>query len=186
MVGEQYRLRADACLTTRDGALVIQQNRFEMALDGLDAGRRAFVRHLAEGWMSVLDMRRLITAGDGADRVPYAHVLLRHLVAHSWLRRRIRTDDRPLLDLLPRALGAASLPPPPQHEPEVGYRLSRFATARVEVDQLVVQTPLSTIASGLADGRLATVLAAAAGDPGCDRATGARVVSVDEASARRL
>lgn len=164
-VRESYRLRADAVVVNRDdGAIVMRQGRYELALDAPGMGPRALLLRLADRWVDELEVNRIVAGVAGESRILYAQVLLRRLVAHSWLRRRLSLADRPLLEIVPRALGAGSLPASVRHDPAEAYRMSRFAALRADRGVLLAHSPLSTVACALPDPRIAGALATAAAD----------------------
>jgi SagB-type dehydrogenase family enzyme len=185
-VRELYRLRPDAEVRSHaDGGLAIRQSRFEMVLDLPGLSRRALVIRLGEEWLDDIEANRIVMALEGEGRILSAQVLLRRLVAHSWLSRRLQVGDRPLLDLLPRALGPGSLPAPLPADPGTPYTLSRFATLRAEAGQLIAAAPTSTVACAIPDAGLAAALVALSG-PGCDQAGLAAASGVTPRVAGRL
>ncbi|MHA4951032.1 SagB/ThcOx family dehydrogenase [Micromonospora sp. SD19] len=168
-IQESYRLRRDAELRIgADGALTLRQTRFQLSLEQPGMGRRALLLRLAADWVNDVEVGRLISGLEGENRVLPAQLLLRRLLAHSWLERRVQVDDRPLLDLVPTGLGRGSLPETRPHTPGVRYRLSRFATLQHDRDMLVAASALSTLVVGCADAALGAVLAAAAPGVGPD------------------
>lgn len=185
-IGESYRLRADARLETGDGgALVLRQSRFQLTLDQLGVSRRALVLRLAEGWVDEDEMNRLVAGIEGEGRILRAQVLVRRLVAHSWLRRRVLAGGRPLVEVVPEGLGPHSLPPEVRHQPGTTYRLSRFVRLGADGGHLSARTPLCTVSVGCVDPPVASLLARSASD-GCDPATVASHLGVDDAVAGRL
>jgi SagB-type dehydrogenase family enzyme len=184
---ESYRLRRDATLIAADddGGLTMRQSRFQIRLERLGVGRRALLMRVAEQWISDADAHRVVATLEGEGRVLAAQVLLRRLLAHSWLERRLQLGPRPLLDVLPRGLGAGTQPEPRRHDEALAYRLSRFACLRASDGRMVAASPLSTVAIGCADARLASALATAATD-GIDRAGLADLLGVDPATAGRV
>jgi SagB-type dehydrogenase family enzyme len=185
VVTELYRLRADAELATgEDGALTLSQSRFRLVLDRLGMGRRALVLRLGERWVGDIELGRLVGELEGESRILPAQLLLRRLLGHSWLARRLQVGDRPLLDVLPSGLGAGSAPVPRRHTPGVRYKLSRFAVSQADGGMLVAFSPLSTAAVGCVDGRLGLVLVGAAA--GRDVAGVAADLGLDQRAAGRV
>lgn len=185
-VEESYRLRADADLqSTGDGGLVLRQSRFQLPLPDLGISRRATVLRLAEGWLTVPEINRLIEGLAGESRILQGQLLLRRLAAHGWLRRRLLCGERPVLEVQPYALGVGSQPPARRHVAGERYVLSRFAALQRDRGGLVASSPLSTVAVGCVDPRLAAVLAMMAGDA-CDVAAVADQLAVDRAVAGRV
>ncbi|WP_051723784.1 SagB/ThcOx family dehydrogenase [Micromonospora chokoriensis] len=184
-IQESYRLRRDAELRLgEDGSLTLRQTRFQLTLEQPGIGRRALLLRLAADWVNDVEVGRLISGLEGENRVLPAQLLLRRLLAHSWLERRVQVDDRPLLDLVPTGLGRGSLPESRLHAPGVRYRLSRFAALQHERGMLVAASPLSTLVVGCADAALGAVLAAAA--PGVGPETVARTLGVPPDVAGRV
>ncbi|RQX44747.1 hypothetical protein DLJ57_13970, partial [Micromonospora chalcea] len=145
-VQESYRLRRDAELRLgEDGSLLLRQTRFRLTLERPGMGRRALLLRLAADWVGDVEVGRLISGLEGESRVLPAQLLLRRLLAHSWLERRVQVDDRALLDLVPTGLGRGSLPESRPHTPGVRYRLSRFATLQHDRGMLVAASSLSTL-----------------------------------------
>lgn len=183
---ETYRLREDAQLEARDdGSVVARQSRFQLTLDRLSVGRRALLLRLAEGWVGHVEISQLVANLEGEKVVVAAQVLLRRLIAHSWLERRLSVDGRPLLDVLPRRLGADSQRVAARCDPGVGYRLSRFAELRPDRNALVADSPLGDCAIACVEPRLGAALARAAGG-GCDAAALAHEVGLGGDDAGRL
>ncbi|MFC7478868.1 hypothetical protein ACFQX7_00705 [Luedemannella flava] len=107
---EALRLRRDATLTTSDtGGLTLRQSRFELVMGSPGVGQRALLLRLAEHWLSHLDANRLVSEIEGEAQIMRAQVLLRRLVMHRWLDRRLSLPDRPLLEVMPR-VSASSAP----------------------------------------------------------------------------
>ncbi|SCF07063.1 SagB/ThcOx family dehydrogenase [Micromonospora chokoriensis] len=184
-IQEAYRLRRDAHLRLdEDGSLTLRQTRFQLTLERPGMGRRALLLQLATDWVSDVEVGRLISGLEGESRVLAAQLLLRRLLAHSWLERRLQVDDRALLDLVPTGLGRGSLPESRPHTPGARHRLSRFATLSHEQGRLVAASPLSTFAVGCADVALGAVLVAAV--PGVGPDTVARTLGVRPAAAGRV
>ncbi|SBT42634.1 SagB family peptide dehydrogenase [Micromonospora auratinigra] len=184
-VQELYRLRRDAELRHgEDGSLSLRQTRFQLALEQPGMGRRALLLRLAAGWVSDVEVGRLVIGLEGESRVLPAQLLLRRLVAHSWLDRRVQVGDRPLLDLLPTGLGRGSLPETRPHDRGGTYRLSRFVALRPELDRLVAASSLSTLTVGCVDAALGAVLAAAARGVGVEAV--ARILAVGPEAAARV
>jgi SagB-type dehydrogenase family enzyme len=184
---EALRLRRDAALSTEDGGgLTLRQSRFELVMAKPGVGRRALLLRLAEHWVSHLDANRLVSEIEGESHIMAAQVLLRRLVLHCWLDRRLALPDRPLLEMMPKGLGQAGAEPERRHRPGCAYKLSRFVALRAEDGRMVAQTPLSTIAVGLPDPRVLGALVAAAGEDGCDTATFGAAAAIDETVAGRL
>jgi SagB-type dehydrogenase family enzyme len=181
--GELFRLRSDARLISRpDGVIVLQQDRFEAEIAKSSAGCRAMLLRLAEQWTGDAEIYRVIAAAEGERGIMQGQLLLRRLVMHSWLRRRLTAGDRPLLDIAPVALGADALPHAIRHTPQTGYRLSRFVTASVDETGLVARTPLSTVSVAFPDSRLAGLLVPAA-TGGCTCAELAGLAGLDQPAA---
>ncbi|WDP98931.1 SagB family peptide dehydrogenase [Micromonospora chalcea] len=184
-VQESYRLRRDAELRLgEDGSLLLRQTRFRLTLERPGMGRRALLLRLAADWVGDVEVGRLISGLEGESRVLPAQLLLRRLLAHSWLERRVQVDDRALLDLVPTGLGRGSLPESRPHTPGVRYRLSRFATLQHDRGMLVAASSLSTLTVGCADAALGAVLAAAV--PGLGPDTVARMLGVQPEAAGRV
>ncbi|RKN47592.1 SagB family peptide dehydrogenase [Micromonospora endolithica] len=184
-IQESYRLRRDADLRLgEDGSLTLRQTRFQLTLEQPGMGRRGLLLRLADDWVSDVDVGRLVSGLEGESRVLPAQLLLRRLLAHSWLERRVQVEQRPLLDLMPTGLGRGSLPENRRHLPGVRYRLSRFAVLQHERDMLVAASPLSALTVGCVDAALGAVLAAAA--PGVGAETVARLLGVPPEAAGRV
>ncbi|GAA1762847.1 SagB family peptide dehydrogenase [Luedemannella helvata] len=184
---EELRLRRDATLTTSDtGVLTLRQSRFELVMAAPGVGRRGLLLRLAERWVSHLDANRLVAEIEGEAQIMRAQVLLRRLVMHCWLDRRLSLAGRPLLEVMPKGLGQLGAEPERRHRPGGAYKLSRFVALRAEDGRMVAQSPLSTIAIGLPDQRVLGALVAAAGEDGCDPAAFAAAANVEEAVAARL
>ncbi|MFF0623376.1 SagB family peptide dehydrogenase [Streptomyces sp. NPDC004296] len=163
---ESYRLRTDARLIEEPGGgLVLEQSRYRLRLPGLEAGRRALLLRMAENWLGDLQIAQLVTGLDGNSRLLQAQLLVRRLVLHSWLERRICVGARALLDIVPRRIGAHSVPPQQRHAAGAVYRLSRFAVLRAEQSRMVAYSPLSTVGISCPQTRLTAVLARACGEP---------------------
>ena len=184
---ETLRLRRDATLSKSDGgALTLRQSRFELVMAKPGVGRRALLLRLADHWVSHLDANRLVSEIEGEAQIMRAQVLLRRLVTHCWLDRRLSLPGRPLLDVMPKGLGEAGAEPARRQWPGCAYKLSRFVALRAEDGRMVARSPLSTIAVGLPDPRVLGALVAAAGEDGCDTAAFGAAAGVDEAVAGRL
>lgn len=182
-VRELYRLRADAQLASQsDGSIVLRQTRFEVEIAKPSAGRRAMLLRLAEQWIDDGEVGRVIASIEGERRIMQGQVLLRRLVAHSWLLRRLQDGDRPLIDIIPLALGVGGLPLTVRHAPQTGYRLSRFTTVSADGSGLTARTPLATVAVAFADSRLAGVLVPAAA-AGCTGTEVAALAGLDQQTA---
>ncbi|MFF7637975.1 SagB family peptide dehydrogenase [Kitasatospora sp. NPDC008050] len=159
---ESYRLRVDARLTEEPGGcLVLEQSRYRLRLSGLEAGRRAVLLRMVENWLSDLQIAQLVTGLEGDSRLLPAQLLVRRLLLHSWLERRVSIGGRAVLDVVPRRIGAQSVPPQRRHSPGAVYRLSRFAALRAEQGRMVAYSPLSTVGISCPQFRLTTVLARA-------------------------
>lgn len=183
---ESFRLRDDATLTIRDdGALLLHLSRYLLVLDRLSVGRRSVALRLTEAWTSTADVGELVTAIEGEAGILQGQILLRGLLAQSWLARRLRAGDRTLIEVTPRGLGANSLPAPVAHDPAGRYLLSRFASTRAGSGGLVAETPLSTLAVRLVDPQIAAALGVAAAS-GLDRAALADRLDVAEPVAGRI
>ncbi|MGW7041907.1 SagB family peptide dehydrogenase [Streptomyces avermitilis] len=163
--GESYRLRVDARLTVgHDGCPVFEQSRYRLRLSGLGAGQRGLLLRMSEGWLSDSQIAEFITGLESDTRILPTRLLVRRLLSHSWLERRITAGGRALLDVVPRSIGARSLPGRRRHGARTVYRLSRFAVMRTEQRRLMAQSPLSTVGIGCPHAPLAAVLARAATD----------------------
>ncbi|WP_432842718.1 SagB family peptide dehydrogenase [Dactylosporangium sp. CA-092794] len=183
---EAYRLRGDARLeTTDDGTLQLRQSRFRLVLDRLSASRRAVMLRLTEGWLTDSAVGELVADIEGESRILSAQVLLRRLVAHAWLSRRLQVAARPLLEIRPRVLGPGTLGPVVRHESGVAYRVSRLATIHGGADGLVAYRPLNGASVCLLDPRVGGLLALA-GTDGCDVAAAAAQLEVSGAAAGRV
>lgn len=184
-VEESYRLRTDATLAAADdGGLSLHQTRFRLPLPALGVGGRALLLGLAERWIDDLELHRLVSGLEGEAQVLRAQVLLRRLIAHSWLRRRIRSGGRELIDVVPRGLGAGSAPPARRHDPGTGYRMSRFAALQPAGDRLRAQSPLSPLMVDCVDPGTAALLAT--GAAGLDPARAAEVLGTGRHAADRV
>ncbi|MEU2827658.1 SagB family peptide dehydrogenase [Streptomyces lavendulae] len=180
---ESYRLRVDARLVHEPGgSLVLEQSRYRLRLPDPEPGRRALLLRMAEGWLSDLQIARLVTGLEGEARILPAQLLVRRLLLHCWLERRIAAGARVLLDVVPRGLGAQSGPVRRLHGAGVVYRLSRFAVLRTDRGRMLAHSPLSTVAIACAHTQLGAVLAAAAAD-GVGRLDVAKALEVDEPTA---
>ncbi|MFI9638573.1 SagB family peptide dehydrogenase [Micromonospora sp. NPDC051925] len=184
-VQDLYRLRRDAELVLdEDGAATLRQGRFRLRLEQPGMSRRALLLRLGAGWVSDVEVGRLVSSLEGETRVLPAQLLLRRLLGHSWVERRAQVADRPLLELLPTGLGRGSLPETRRHVPGVRYRLSRFAALQHERGMLVATSPLSTLAVGCVDVALGAVLAGAV--QGIGPETVARTLAVHSDVAGRV
>ncbi|WP_280721505.1 SagB family peptide dehydrogenase [Kitasatospora sp. MAA4] len=143
------------------GCLVIEQSRYRLRLPGLEAGRRAVLLRMVENWLSDLQIAQLVTGLEGDSRLLPAQLLVRRLLLHSWLERRVSIGTRAVLDVVPRRIGAQSVPPQRRHSPGAVYRLSRFAVLRAEQGRMVAYSPLSTVGISCPQFRLTAVLARA-------------------------
>ncbi|ONH59984.1 hypothetical protein CcI49_14865 [Frankia sp. CcI49] len=184
---DAYRLRHDATVTLReDGALVLRVSRFRLVLDDLGVGRRSTLLRMAETWTTDTEIGELVAAVEGETRILQVQVLVRGLLAHSWLGRRRQFDGRTLLELIPRGLGSNSLPPAVGHDPRTRYRLSRFAQLRSAGGRLVAETPLSTLAVAVPDPAVVGALTRAAAAEGIDLGGFAGGLGADEELAGRV
>jgi SagB-type dehydrogenase family enzyme len=175
---ELYRLRPDATLASQDdGSILLQQPRFEARIAAPTVGRRAMLLRLAGQWTDDADLCRVIAATEGERGIMRGQLLLRRLEAHSWLSRRLQAGDRPLLEVLPVALGSGSAPQRVRHAADVRYTLSRFTTIAAEAG-LVAQAPFSPVAVAIRDARVAGLLAPAAA-AGCTPRELARLAGID-------
>ncbi|MBP0448687.1 SagB family peptide dehydrogenase [Kitasatospora sp. RG8] len=157
-----YRLRVDARLTEEPGgSLALEQSRYRLRLPGLEAGRRAVLLRMAETWLSDLQIAQLVAGLEGESRLLPTQLLVRRLLLHSWLERRVSIGARAVLDVVPRRIGAQSVPPQRRHRPGAVYRMSRFAVLRAEHGRMVAYSPLSTVGISCPRFRLAAVLARA-------------------------
>jgi len=162
-VRELYRLRADAQLCgAQGGAIKLRQARFEAEIANPGAGTRAMLLRLAEQWVDDAEICRVIASIEGERGIMPGQLLLRRLVMRSWLWRRLQAGDRPLLDVIPFALGDGTFPRPIRHDPLALVRLSRFASVSADGAGLLAQTPLSTVAVAFPDSSLAGLLVPAA------------------------
>lgn len=163
---EMYQLRPDATLVSRDdGSVVLQQYRFEGRIAAPTVGRRAMLLRLAGQWADEAELSRVVAAAEGEHGIMHGQLLLRRLELHSWLSRRLQVGDRPLLDVVPVALGAGSAPQRTRHAADVRYKLSRFAALSAD-GGLVAQAPFSPVSIAIRDARVAGVLVPAAAS-GC-------------------
>lgn len=175
---ELYQLRPDATLVSRDdGSIVLQQHRFEGRIAAPTAGRRAMLLRLAGQWADETELTRVVAAAEGERGIMHGQLLLRRLELHSWLSRRVQAGDRPLLDVIPVALGAGTAPGQARHAADVRYKLSRFAGLSADAG-LVAQAPFSPVAVAIRDARLAGMLVPAAAS-GCTVTELARLGGVD-------
>ena len=175
---EMYRLRPDATLVSADdGSIVLQQSRFEARIAAPTVGRRAMLLRLAGQWADDADLCRVIAATEGERGIMRGQLLLRRLEVHSWLSRRLQVGDRPLLDVIPVALGSGSAPQRIRHAADVRYTLSRFATIAAD-GGLVAQAPFSPVAVAIRDARVTGMLAPAAAS-GCTVTELARLGGID-------
>ena len=175
---EMYQLRADATLVSRDdGSIVLQQSRFEARIAAPTVGFRAMLLRLAGQWADDAEVCRVIAAAEGEYRVMQGQLLLRRLELYSWLSRRLQVGDRPLLDVIPVALGSGSAPRRTMHEADARYKLSRFATISA-ADGLVAEVPFSKVVVAIRDARVAGVLVPAA-TSGCTVTELARFGGID-------
>ena len=125
---EMYQLRPDATLVSQDdGSIVLRQYRFEGRIAAPTVGRRAMLLRLVGQWTDEAELCRAIAANEGERGIMQGQLLLRRLELHSWLSRRLQVGDRPLLDVIPVALGSGSAPQRTWHTVGVRYGLSRFA-----------------------------------------------------------
>lgn len=163
---EMYRLRPDATLISQDdGAIVLQQSCFEARIAAPTVGRRAMLLRLAGQWEDEAELCHVIAATEGEHGIMHGQLLLRRLELHCWLSRRLQVGDRPLLDVIPVALGAGTAPQRTRHAADVRYRLSRFAAISADAG-LVAQAPFSPVAVAIRDVRVAGMLVPAAAS-GC-------------------
>ncbi|MFI6850188.1 SagB family peptide dehydrogenase [Kitasatospora sp. NPDC050467] len=143
------------------GGLVLEQSRYRLRLPGLEAGRRAVLLRMVENWLSDLQIAQLVTGLEGDSRLLPAQLLVRRLLLHSWLERRLSIGSRAVLDVVPRRIGSQSVPPQRRHSAGALYRLSRFAVLRAEQGRMVAYSPLSTVGISCPEFRLTAVLARA-------------------------
>jgi SagB-type dehydrogenase family enzyme len=175
---EMYQLRPDATLVSQDdGSMVLRQYRFEGRIGAPTVGRRAMLLRLVGQWTDEAELCRAIAANEGERGIMQGQLLLRRLELHSWLSRRLQVGDRPLLDVIPVALGSGSAPQRTWHAPGVRYRLSRFAAVSAD-GGLVAQAPFSPVAVALQDARVAGLLVPATTN-GCTVAELARLAGLD-------
>jgi SagB-type dehydrogenase family enzyme len=166
---EMYQLRPDATLVSRDdGSVVLQQYRFEGRIAAPTVGRRAMLLRLAGQWADEAELSRVVAATEGEHGIMHGQLLLRRLELHSWLSRRLQVGERPLLDVIPVALGSGSAPRRTRHAADVRYKLSRFAALSADAADagLVAQAPFSPVAVAIRDARVAGMLVPAAAS-GC-------------------
>jgi SagB-type dehydrogenase family enzyme len=157
-VRESYRLRGDAILSAGpNGSLTLRHSRFELALPELGAGRSAVILRLAERWLDDNEVSQLVEQVEGEARILPAQLLLRRLIAHSWVQRRLDHDSS-IVDIRPRGLGPDSQPRPVRHEPTTGYRLSQQTIIRADGDALIAYSPLSTVTVAFTGIRPAAIL----------------------------
>jgi SagB-type dehydrogenase family enzyme len=182
-----YRLRADATQQAgADGTIVLHNSRFELTLPSrLGAGFRAVVLRLGQRWVDDDEVSQIVASVDGEAKIMRARLMLHQLVTHSWLDRRLRVDDRPLLHIRQRALGPGSHPELVRHDPLTHYRLSQYAIIRAEGDTLIGYTPRTTTTITFADRGLAQILVLAAAG-GCVRQEVATAASVTDEVAGHL
>jgi SagB-type dehydrogenase family enzyme len=175
---EMYQLRPDASLVSRDdGSIVLQQHHFEGRIAAPTAGRRAMLLRLAGQWADEAELSRVIAAAEGEHGLMRGQLLLRRLELHSWLSRRLQVGERPLLDVIPVALGSGSAPRRTRPVADVRYELSRFAALSADAG-LVAQAPFSPVAIAIRDPRVAGILVPAAAS-GCTVSELARLAGVD-------
>lgn len=155
---EMYQLRPDATLVSQDdGSMVLRQYRFEGRIAAPTVGRRAMLLRLVGQWADEAELCRAIAATEGERGIMHGQLLLRRLELHSWLSRRLQVGDRPLLDVIPVALGSGSAPQRTWHAADVRYKLSRFAALSAD-GGLVAQAPFSPVAVAIRDARVASML----------------------------
>ncbi len=175
---ELYQLRPDASLSSQDdGSIVLRQSRFEGRIAAPTVGRRAMLLRLAGQWADRAELSRVIAAAEGEHGIMHGQLLLRRLELHSWLSRRLQVRDRPLIEVIPVALGSRSAPPRIRHAADVRYKLSRFAALSADAG-LVAQAPFSPVAVAIRDARVAGMLVPAAGS-GCTVTELARLAGLD-------
>lgn len=163
---ELYQLRPDATLVSQDdGSVVLQQSCFEARVAVPTVGRRAMLLRLAGQWTDEAELCRVIAAAEGEHGIMRGQLLLRRLELHSWLSRRLQVGDRPLLDVIPVALGSGSEPRRTRHAPGIRYTLSRFVAISADAG-LLAQAPFSPVAVAIRDARVAGMLVPAAAS-GC-------------------
>ncbi|MFJ5229602.1 SagB family peptide dehydrogenase [Kitasatospora sp. NPDC088391] len=180
---DSYRLRADARLIEEpDGRIVLEQSRYRLHLPGLEAGRKAVLLRMEEDWLSDLQIAQLVTGLEGGSRLLSAQLLVRRLLMHSWLERRVSAGARALLDVVPRRIGPQNVPPRRQQQIGTAYRMSRFAVLRAEPGRMAAYSPLSTVGIGCLHPRLTAVLARACAE-GVELADVADELDVDTATA---
>lgn len=155
---EMYQLRPDATLVSQDDdSIVLRQYRFEGRIAAPTVGRRAMLLRLVGQWADEAELCRTIAATEGERGIMHGQLLLRRLELHSWLSRRLQVGDRPLLDVIPVALGSGSGPQRTRHAADVRYKLSRFASLSAD-GGLVAQAPFSPVAVAIQDARVAGTL----------------------------
>jgi SagB-type dehydrogenase family enzyme len=183
---ERYRLRADATLACPDdGSILLRQSRFAVTLQRLTVGRRSLLLRLSEDWVGDTELSQLVVGLEGEGRLLPAQLLIRMLLAQSWLARRLQQGDRPLLDVRPLGLGAGSMPPPRRHHEQTTYHLSRFAVLRSDGAGLVAQVPGGPVELAWPEPAIGAALTLAAG-AGLDRAAVSVIAAVAPATAGRL
>ena len=175
---ELYQLRPDATLVSQDdGSIVLRQHRFEGRIAAPTVGRRAMLLRLVGQWTDESELCRAIAANEGERGIMQGQLLLRRLELHSWLSRRLQVGERPLLDVIPVALGSGSAPQRTWHAAGVRYKLSRFAALSAD-GALIAQAPFSPIAVAIQDARIAGLLVPAT-TSGCTVAELARLGGFD-------
>jgi SagB-type dehydrogenase family enzyme len=166
-VREMYQLRRDATLVSSDdGSILLQHAQSGSRIASPTAGRRAMLSRLAGGWADETELSQVAAAAGGEHGLTHGK-LLRSLEAHSWLDRRLQVGERPLLDVIPVALGPETAPrrTPPAGSAGARYELSRFAALSADAG-LVAQASFSPVAVAIRDPRIASILVPAAAS-GC-------------------
>jgi SagB-type dehydrogenase family enzyme len=185
-VREEYRFRDRTTLSNGAGdSITVQYGRFQLHMERLGLGRRAMLLRLADEWLDDDAVQHLVATVEGENRILRAQVLLRRLITHAWLRRRVSAGNRPLLEIDPQGLGASVLPPAARHRPGVRYRMSRLARIDADGDVLSALNPTRAVAVGCPDPRVAGLLALAAAQ-GCDLDRAAAVLGVSAPVAGRV
>ena len=176
---ELYKLRPDATLLSQDdGSIALRQSHFGARIAAPTVGCRAMLLRLAGQWADEAEVCHVIAATEGEHGIMRGQLLLRRLEVQSWLSRRLQVGDRPLLDVVPVALGSGSTPRRTRHAADVRYKLSRFGAISADAGCLVAQAPFSPVAVVIRDARIAGMLVPAAAS-GCTVTELARLGGLD-------
>jgi SagB-type dehydrogenase family enzyme len=133
-----------------DGHVVlVHAGRRAEHLGQLTPGQHAALRRMGAGWHTEDDLCGTLAGVDGWSNA----ALLRRLLAGGWVAERFEHAGLPLITVRP-------LGPPPESpgEPLLAPTLSRFALLRMEVDALVLESPLARAAVTVHDAAVLTVL----------------------------